>query len=64
MTRGHLYPLWVLLLALAYIAVSVINRCYSWGWGREWLAPTMMLAVLLAIFMGGLARRPAADCSR
>jgi len=57
MTFRRLYPLWLLLLALAYIAVAVINRQYSWAWGREWLAPTMMLAVVLMTLVGGCLPR-------
>lgn len=61
MTIRRLYPLSLLLLALVYIAVAVINRQYAWAWGREWLAQTMMLAVFALILMGGcLPRRAAA----
>ena len=41
-------PLWFLFLVSAYIAVAVVNRQFSWAWGREWVAPTMMLGVLAA----------------
>ena len=57
MTNRRLYPLWLLLLALAYIAVAAINRQYAWAWGREWLAPTMMLGVLTMTLVGCLPRR-------
>ena len=60
MTIRRLYPLSLLVLALAYIAVAAINRQYAWAWGREWLAQTMMLAVFGVILMGGcLPRRVA-----
>lgn len=48
MMSRRMYPFWLLCLAIAYIAVAVVNRQFSWAWGREWLAPTMMLAVLAA----------------
>jgi hypothetical protein len=57
------YVLWMLCLALAYIAVAAINRQYSWAWGREWLAPIMMLAVLTATLVGACLPRRACGCA-
>ena len=57
MMNRRWYPLWMLCLALAYIAVAAINRQYSWAWGREWLAPIMMLAVLTATLAGAFLPR-------
>jgi hypothetical protein len=57
MMNRRWYPVLVLFLAVAYVAVAAINRQYSWAWGREWLAPTMMLAVLLAVLVGGCMPR-------
>jgi hypothetical protein len=51
------YPLLLLSLGLVYIAVAAINRHYAWAWGREWLAPTLMLAVFAAILAGGFLPR-------
>jgi hypothetical protein len=49
MINRRYHPVLLLAFALAYIAVAVINRQYSWAWGREWLAPAMMYATLFAI---------------
>jgi hypothetical protein len=62
MINRRWYPLLVLTLSVAYVAVAAINRQYSWAWGREWLAPTMMLAVLLAVLVGGCMPRLRGQC--
>jgi hypothetical protein len=49
MINRRYHPLLLVALALAYVAVAVINRHYSWAWGREWLAPAMTSAILFAI---------------
>jgi hypothetical protein len=49
MINRRYHPLLLVALALAYIAVAVINRRCSWAWGREWLSPAMMYAILFAI---------------